>query len=45
MKFGVSYNVFNGEEHLINSIKSVRDSLDYINICVQYKSNFDENAS
>ena len=45
MRFGVSYNIFNGEEHLIPSIKSIRDSVDYINLVVQYVSNNYSNAS
>ena len=45
MRFGVSYSIFNGEEHLIHSIRSIRDSVDYINICIQYTSNFGERAS
>ena len=30
MKLGVSYNIFDGEELLENSIKSIRKNVDYI---------------
>lgn len=36
---GASYNVFNGEEHLLNSLRHMSKSVDYINIVVQYTSN------
>jgi len=39
MKLSVSYNFFNGEEHLISSINSVRDSVDFISIVYQSISN------
>lgn len=44
-KFGVSYNVFNAEEHLIPSIENIRNSVDYINIVVQYTSNLNNPAT
>lgn len=40
MKLGVSYNLFDGEELLESSIKSVRDSVDYISVVYQTESNF-----
>ncbi len=40
MVTGVSYNVFNGEEHLLSSLRIMRKNVDYINIVVQYVSNF-----
>lgn len=39
MILSVSYNFFNGEEHIIQSIKSIRESVDYINIVFQETSN------
>jgi hypothetical protein len=45
MKFGVSYNIFNSEEHLIPSILNIREHVDYINIVVQYMSNINEPAT
>jgi len=40
MKVGVSYNVFDGEELLEGSIKSIRESVDYISVVYQLVSNF-----
>jgi hypothetical protein len=40
MKLGVSYNVFDGEELLENSIKSIRGNADYISVVYQEISNF-----
>jgi len=40
MKLGVSYNVFDGEELLENSIKSIRENVDYISVVYQEISNF-----
>jgi hypothetical protein len=40
MKLGVSYNIFDGEELLESSIKSIRDNVDYISVVYQTKSNF-----
>jgi hypothetical protein len=40
MKVGISYNLFDGEELLEASIKSVRDNVDYISIVYQTESNF-----
>ena len=34
-KLGVSYNLFNGEELLEASIKSIRQNVDYINVIYQ----------
>jgi len=44
-KFGISYNVFNGEELLLHSIANHRNFVDHINIVVQYQSNFNEPAT
>ncbi len=40
MKLGVSYNIFDGEELLENSIKSIRKNVDYISVVYQEVSNF-----
>ena len=40
MKLGVSYNLFDGEELLEGSIKSIRDNVDYISVVYQTISNF-----
>ena len=40
MKLGISYNLFDGEELLKDSIISVRDTVDYISIVYQTESNF-----
>ena len=32
MKLGVSYNLFDGEELLESSIKSIRDNVDYVSV-------------
>jgi len=40
MKVGVSYNVFDGEELLEGSLKSIRESVDYISVVYQTISNF-----
>ncbi len=45
MRAAGSYNVFNGEEHLLASLQSVRRGLDHINLVVQRRSNWDEAAS
>jgi hypothetical protein len=39
MKLSVSYNFFNGEEHLIASVNSIRASVDFISIVYQSISN------
>lgn len=36
---GASYNVFNGEEHLLASLRSIRPAMDHINLVVQHISN------
>jgi hypothetical protein len=40
MKIGVSYNLFDGEELIENSIKSIRNNVDYISVVYQTISNF-----
>jgi hypothetical protein len=40
MKLGISYNIFDGEELLENSIRSVRENVDYISVVYQEISNF-----
>lgn len=40
MKLGVSYNLFDGEELLESSIKSIRSNVDYISVVYQTQSNF-----
>jgi glycosyltransferase involved in cell wall biosynthesis len=45
LKFGASYNLFNGEEHFIPSLKVHREEIEYINVVVQYRSNFGEEAT
>ena len=42
MKLGVSYNVYDGEEHLENSISCIRGSVDFICIVYQTTSNYGE---
>jgi len=42
---GVSYNVFNGEEHLLHSLRVMRKNVDYINLVVQFTSNSGNRAS
>ncbi|KAA0678255.1 hypothetical protein [Roseomonas genomospecies 6] len=42
---GASYNVFNGEEHLLHSLRVMRRNVDYINIVVQFTSNLGLPAS
>lgn len=45
MKLGVSYNVFDGEELLGDSILSIRESVDYISVIYQEISNFGDKCS
>lgn len=45
MKLSVCYNFFNGEEHLEASIRSVRQSVDYITVVYQKVSNAGEPIS
>lgn len=45
MKLGVSYNLFDGEELLESSVKSIRQQVDYINVVYQKVSNFGEPAT
>ena len=45
MKLGVSYNVFDGEELLESSIKSIRSEVDYISVVYQTVSNFGNQCS
>lgn len=44
-KLGVTYNVFDGEELLESSIKSIRQNVNYINVIFQRVSNFNQQAS
>ena len=44
VKWGVSYSVFDGEELLEASIKSIRASVDYINVVYQLKSWYGESV-
>jgi len=39
-KIGISYNLFDGEELLESSIKSIRNNVDYISVVYQTVSNF-----
>lgn len=45
MKIGVSYNLFDGEELLPFSIKSIRNNVSYINVVYQTTSNFGNPAN
>lgn len=45
MKLGVSYNLFDGEELLEGSIKSIRDNVDYISVVYQTISNFGKSCN
>lgn len=45
MKLGASYNLFDGEELLEHSIKSIRPSVDYISVVYQTISNNNEPAN
>lgn len=45
MKLGISYNLFDGEELLESSIKSIRNSADHINVIYQKISNWGESCS
>lgn len=45
MKLGVNYNVFDGEELLEGSIKSIRESVDYISVVYQTVSNLGNKCS
>jgi len=45
MKLGVSYNLFDGEELLEDSLLSIIDSVDYVSIVCQKISNFGEKAN
>lgn len=45
MKLGVSYNLFDGEELLESSIKSIRGCVDYISVVYQRVSNFGQRCS
>ncbi len=44
-KLGVSYNLFDGEELLESSIRSIRKEVDYINVVCQRISNFGQEIS
>ena len=45
MKLGVSYNVFDSEEHLEGSIKQIRNSVDFISVVYQKTSNFGDKCN
>lgn len=45
MRLGVSYNFFNGEEHLVPSLRSLRDAVDHVSIVAQRTSNAGEAIS
>jgi hypothetical protein len=45
MKVGISYNVFDAEEHLRGSISQIRNSVDYISIVFQKKSNYGQDCN
>ena len=45
MKIGITYNLFNGEELLEGSIKSIRDNVDFIGVIYQLTSNHGDSAS
>lgn len=45
MKVGISYNLFDGEELLEGSIKSMRESVDYVSVVYQTVSNFGDAAN
>lgn len=45
LKWGISYSVFDGEELLEKSLKSVRNSADYINVVYQTTSWYNESCS
>lgn len=40
MRLGISYNLFDGEELLESSIKSIRNEVDYVSVVYQTISNF-----
>ena len=40
MKIGISYNLFDGEELLESSIKSIRNNVEYVSVVYQTISNF-----
>ena len=40
IKLGVSYNLFDGEELLADSIRAIRSEVDYVNVVYQDVSNF-----
>jgi len=45
MRIGISYNVFDAEELLEDSIKCIRDQVDYVSVIYQEISNFGNPAS
>jgi glycosyltransferase involved in cell wall biosynthesis len=45
MKLGIAYNLFDGEELLLDSLKCVRESADYICVIYQNVSNWGEENS
>ena len=40
MKLGVAYNIFDGEEMLIHSLRNLRPMVDYVCVVYQTTSNF-----
>uniref|UniRef100_A0A7S0HM32 Glycosyltransferase family 92 protein n=1 Tax=Hanusia phi TaxID=3032 RepID=A0A7S0HM32_9CRYP len=44
MKLGVAYNVYDGEELLLDSIRSIKSNVDYICVVYQTVSNFGNSA-
>lgn len=45
MKLGISYNVFDGEELLEGSIRSIRNQVDYVSVVYQDISNYGRKAA
>lgn len=45
MKVGVSYNIFDAEEHLEGSIKQIRNCVDFISVVYQQTSNFGDKCN
>jgi hypothetical protein len=45
MKLGISYNLFDAEEHLESSIKQIRNSVDFISVVYQQTSNFGDKSN
>ncbi len=45
MKLGISYNVFDAEEHLKGSILQIRDCVDFISVIYQQTSNYGDKCN